>query len=269
MAEKKIQRILEVLKPGDVILTDGRIHWEFDFKKIIKNIGLLIAYNSIRKFQKDVFYNNPPSLIKGIYCNTHVALFLGHENIMKYIGSSKKVIDNLMKYPQADIFSCEPPKALLIESRNIVSDRISIYRRTNKILNDNDIEIQCKIAEKMLETPYDIKDLISIADAISSGTPFERKGTLFPVGSNINNRVCSTSITIIQKLWRDEIEKLGIKINRDFSILNNSAWNKKFINDFNSDERGKLKGKWDSESVMPDNFSNSISHFNGEWKLVN
>ena len=122
--KKAVKNILKVIKPGDVVNTDGRGG----------GLTLRIGYWGIRTHQKALFKN-------GNWRDTHTTLF----------------------FSELDTFSVEPPRATYIPLKSYCMDNISIYRYTKREFIKNDITIMGKACDELYGTPYDFGQLLDIA----------------------------------------------------------------------------------------------------------
>ncbi len=121
LIKKSVKNILEVIKPGDVVNTDGKGGGLF----------LKIGYWGIRAHQKTLFKN-------GNWRDTHVTLY----------------------FNEHDTFSVEPPRATYLPLKSYCLDNISIYRYTKRNFNKSDILIMEKACDELYGTFYDFGQLL-------------------------------------------------------------------------------------------------------------
>lgn len=219
-----VKIIRELIKPGDIVNVSGAPSWY--------DIPLHIAYWGIRTAQKGLFGKS------SAWRDTHTMIYFADGT-----------------------FSVEPPKATYVPIEDYAMKDISFYRYTKKDIYKADIEILRKGADQIIGTSYDIGQLLDIAIGQVCGYPVEDKINIFDTGKK--NVVCSVGAAAVYTYWRHELEKIGIKLPRLFSKLNDKAWDKDFIRYYH-----KCGNKWSVERTYPANFANCKTHFDDEFELV-
>ncbi|MDD5589239.1 MAG: hypothetical protein PHP92_04245 [Candidatus Nanoarchaeia archaeon] len=235
MAEKKIQRILDVLKPGDVINTAGVEHW-------FSHPFIALAYSQIRVHQKHILYNKqlrPTSY----WMDTHTVQY----------------------FPSYRVFSMQPPKGQWINIELYLADcvdageRISVLRYVKpiegKLLCDipEYITIMEKAADQMVGVNYAYEDLCFIA--LNRLLGYDWKNHLGWLDWNKKNKVCSTAIRTNFEYLRKKIEP---KMTRLFDKLNRDYWTGKEYAEFDG---------VDVEETCPALYNNS-KFFDSEFKTI-
>ena len=176
LIKKSVENILKVIKPGDVVNTDGKGGGLF----------LRIGYWGIRAHQKALFKN-------GNWRDTHTTLY----------------------FDEHDTFSVEPPRATYLPLKCYCLDNISIYRYTKRNFNKKDILIMEKACDELYGTFYDFGQLLDVAINQILGYDHAIKFNIFDFGKGqkICSVGIRNAYEKLRKTVEPEMERLFNKLN--------------------------------------------------------
>jgi hypothetical protein len=263
---KAIATLLKsALRSGDVINTSGRVPWY--------DIPLTIGEYTIRKAQSKLFLNNGSKFDVNPNMDTHSTIYVNRTDLDTFFHTNPSARDNqyfvdVMSDDVNDhdetVFSVQLPYAQIVPLWNECVDDVTVYRWTPYDLHSDTIAVQNMIMAMMaiLGKQYDLGQLLAILCNELSGEPntYDFNGTDF--GSPL--KVCSVGVACVYSAVVNHLATKGISVPRLFQSITTDAtkWPKGFVDTF------MRKPQWDLDMTYPACFSNSQSHFRGEFVMV-
>jgi len=160
------KRIIELMRPGDVILIDGSVKWYRIFMKFV--------HFMIRLYQKRLFGK------KSAYRDTHAILYIfpGH------------------------IFSQDFPVGKWEKIEDVLKQKFTVYR--NRWVDYEKFKYELhEIALEIIGRPYDVGDLLDFLISGILGYTKKRKIRFFEFSRR--HMTCSVAVrTILERLRKDE-----------------------------------------------------------------
>ncbi|MCD6118177.1 hypothetical protein J7K93_14340 [bacterium] len=191
----KLEKIKELIRPGDVINTIGKNVW-YNPLTYIPNKGIAL-------YQRCLFGRGSD------YRDTHTTMYFG---------------DN-------KVFSTTFPKAKWEDLEERVKMKFTIYRYSGREYADKHISIMYNVAEDLIGREYDVGDLFDFMICGLLGYDSVRKVRFFELSRK--NLVCSTSVRTIQEKLRKTLEEEGdFLFKRLFNTLNHDKWSSRKIEKF-------------------------------------
>jgi hypothetical protein len=169
----------------------------------------------------------------------------------------------MIYFGEDEVFSVElpTPKFISLKQYDKGLDEVEVYRYAEKEMTDEDVKVLKGLAERIISTKqkYDIGQLLGILIGVINGY-YYKYNPIFDAGKK--NLVCSVGVATIYNAWRKWLKIKGEEYRRLFTELNPEAWSEDFRDMF------LLNGRWDVESIMPAHFSNTHTHFRGEFRYI-
>lgn len=186
----KLEKIRSIIRPGDVINSEGKCTWKRPFSCFVGKI--------IQFYQKNLFGSEAD------FNSTHSTIYFADDMV----------------------FSTTTPRTHweYLEAR--LNTRFKIYRYVPLQYTDKHIDIMFKTAQSMIDLPYDIGDLFDIMVSQILGYNHVRGINWFEFSQRYT--VCSTAVRTIQEKLRKTLENEGdFSIPRLFNELNPEKWDEK------------------------------------------
>ena len=190
------EKILKVIKPGDVINQEGNHRW-YEF-------WLAVTFSAIRHYQKKLFGRNSD------WRDVHTMLYFDKENT----------------------FSVDLPKAAMIPLEKFCMTRFSIHRFKTIQLTSEYIQELREGADQMLGTDYDIGQLLDTGLNGLLGFNHQRRISIFDFGRK--KKVCAVGVRIcFEYLYQKRIKIPGSTSAKWlFDKMNPRKWAEKQLANF-------------------------------------
>jgi len=191
----KLEKVKELIRPGDVINTIGEDVWYKPWT--------WIPNKGIQLYQRWLFGRNSS------YKDTHTTMYFGDDKV----------------------FSTTYPKAKWETLEHRVDMKFTVYRYAFSEYTDEHIDIMYNVAKDLIGLDYDVGDLFDFMICKVLGYDSVRKVRLFEMSRK--KFVCSTSVRTIQEKLRKSLEEKGdLTFKRLFNTLNPDKWSRRKIEKF-------------------------------------